>query len=294
MTFYFSTADGLGNPDLGNVLGEVPVAANLADGGTEGATVTLAAAAPVGLSGASKIVAFYGGDTHYLASYSTASGVDTTTTLAITPPSITLQPNQQTSFSAGTVAPPVTWRILSDSTCPFYGQGCSEIKPLTPTTLEFQAGGNDGTVILEALDSDYAEARVVVTVAGTPVDGGELFDAGKKDAGHPVDAAVDTGSKVDASPPPPEDAGHDTGVAHDAARTGDASEDSGPSLRDASKEKDSGQPVEHDAAKADAAESSGSSGGCAIAAPGDRPDTGAIGALMLGFASLVARGRRRR
>ncbi len=290
VTFYFKTVDSSGNPDIGYVLGEVPVTGDVADGGTEEATATLNASAPVGLTGAAQVVAFYGGDTHYLASYSTASSLSTTTTFAVAPSSITLQPHQQTTFSATTVAPPVTWRVLSDSTCNFFGPGCSEIKPLTPTTLGFQAGANHGTVILEALDSDYAETRVTIAVAGTPVDGGELFDAGKKDAGHPTDAARDTGSKVDASPPPVLDAGHDAGVAGDAGKGSDG----GSSVRDASKEKDSSEPVEHDAAKADATESSGSSGGCSVAAPGQTRDVGAFGALVLGLASLVASGRRRR
>jgi len=291
VTFYFKTVDGSGRPDIGYSLGEVAVTEDLADGGTEGATATLNIPAPVGLTGAAQVVAFYGGDPHYLASYSTAASLSTTTTFTVTPLTITLQPHQQTTFSATTVAPPVTWGILSDNTCSGDGQGCSESLVLAPTTLGFQAGTYPGMVLLEALDSNYAEARVVVTVAGAPVDGGQLIptDAGR-DGGHPGD----TGSAIDASPPPPaEDAGHDAGRVVDAGPGSDATptKDGGHPARDASTEPDSGK---RDAAKADASESSGSSGGCTLAAPGRTPDMGSFGGLLLGLASLIAGGRRRR
>ena len=51
VTFYFKTVNAAGSPDIGYVLGEVPVTGDVADGGTEGATATLNAAAPVGLDG---------------------------------------------------------------------------------------------------------------------------------------------------------------------------------------------------------------------------------------------------
>ena len=292
VTFYFETVDGSGNPDLGYVLGEVAVTSDLADGGTEGATAILTAPAPAGLTGAAQVVAFYGGDSSYRASYSTASSVSTDSSFTITPPSITLQPNQQTTFSASTVAPPVTWVILSNGTCNSYEQGCSGSLQRSPTSVGFQAGANPGTVILEAIDSDFAAARVTITVAGTPVDGGELIppDAGK-DSGHPADAAVDTGAKTDASPPPVEDAGHDTGAAADAASDTGHGKDGGRTARDASKEEDSG---ERDASKADAAESSSSSGGCTVATPGHRRDAGAFGVMVIALASLLSRRRRDR
>ena len=185
----------------------------------------------------------------------------------------------------------MTWRIISDTTCTFFGQSCSESLERTPTTLAFQAGGHAGSVTIEALDSDYAEARVYVTVAGTPVDGGEAHRARRGQEGRRASGRRRARHRLE-------------GRRLAAPRRGRGArrwcrgrcwqaERRRSSVRDASKEKDSGEPVEHDAAKTDAAESSGSSGGCAVAAPGDRPDLSAVGAVALGFASLVVRRRRR-
>jgi hypothetical protein len=231
VTFYFNTFDTSNNPDLGYVLAEAPIVADIADGGTEGATVTLTAPAPVGLTGASRIVAFYGGDTDYLASYSTAVSVTTTSTLTVAPTSITLQPNEQTTFATMGGAPPVSWTILSDGTCNTAGTKCAESKSLTTTTGGFQAGPAVGIVVLQALDSDFAEARVAITVAGAAVDGGELI---------PVDASVDAGH--DSGPPiAVPDAGEaDASQPVEDAAT-DASLDAQPSDDAATSDEDAGR-----------------------------------------------------
>ena len=288
VTFYFQTPGTSGGPDLAYVLGEVPVTANLVDAGSQGATATLSAPAPVGLTGASQIVAFYGGDSDYLASYSTAASVTATATFTVTPTSITLQPHQQTTFTTTGGVPPVTWHVTSDGACNYNGKNCSETKALTPTTGGFQAGGLPGTVKLVGLDSDYAEVRVTITVSGNPVDGGMLipvdagFDAGM-DAGQPVkvpDAGVDATLPTDGS------------ASQDGATDGSpdgASSGSGSSSGHAS---DSGVGAE-DGSKSDGGESPGSSGGCAVAPRGEGPDLGMLGGLFLAFAPLVSRSRMR-
>jgi subtilase family serine protease len=293
VTFYFSTTDGSGTPDLGYVLGETVVTGGMSDAGTEGATATLTIPAPVGLTGAAQVVAFYGGDARYMASYSTAASLVSQSAFTVSPTAITLNPNQQTTFTATTSAPPVTWRVLADSTCNFYTD-CAGILQTSATTAGFQAGINDGTVIVEAVDSDYAEVRIVITVSGSPVDGGSLFpvDASANDASHSADAQPDSAPAPDAGPPPVGDAGADTAGqdAGDAAKEKDGSTPG----HDASKpEGDSGHPG-GDAAKSDASEGSGSSGGCSVAAPAGVSGGGAIGGVLLGLAAAIGRVRRKR
>lgn len=286
VTFYFETLDSQSHPALSYVLAEVPVTADVADGGGEGATVTTTAPAPVGLTGASQIVAFYGGDQDYLASYSTAASVMTTSTLTVSPTTITLQPNQQTVFTATGGAPPVTWHILSDNACDPSGQKCSETKSDTPTTGGFQAGPGGGTVVLEALDSDFAEARVTISVAGSPVDGGMLIpvdsgvDAGKDSGPRLPDAGSRDASRDDALA----DAGRYVGKTTDgSARSGDAMTGHG----------DSGARHAGDAAKDDAGEPSGSPGGCHVGAREEAPDASLLGLFGLGLILGVKRRRPR-
>jgi len=284
VTFYFQTFDGQNAPDIGYSLGDVPVVASGVDGGVQGATATLMAPSPVGLTGSAQIVAFYGGDKNYLASYSAATPVSTTSTLTVAPPSITLQPNQQTTFTTAGAVPPVNWHIRSDGSCSNFGENCAETTALTATTGGFQAGSGDGTVVLEAIDSAFAEVRITITIAGSPVDGGHLI---------PVDAGVDAGldGGVDAgTAPPTADAGQDSSLpASDAGQ--DATIRGGS--KDAGRTDDTGGNRQSDAAKADAAESSPSSGGCAIGGRTKDPDGGMLLALALalGGVPLVRRAR---
>jgi hypothetical protein len=291
VTFYFKTFDASNAPDLGYVLAEAPVVADLADAGTQGATVSVTAPAPVGLTGAAQIVAFYGGDADYLASYSAASSVTTTSTFTVAPTTITIQPNQTTTFASMGGVPPVTWSIVSDGTCNVQGQACAESKSLTPTTAAFQAGSQPGSATFQAIDSDFAVAQVTITVAGTPVDGGPLI---------PVDAGVDAGH--DAGQPmggpdagegdsslPDEDAGGDDAAVD--ATTGKDAESSGS---DASNDEDASRGHKPDGATGDAEGSSGSSGGCTVAPYGESPDVGLLGALVFGLVPLARQRRKSR
>ena len=283
VTFYFDTFTAGGQPDIAYFLGSTAVTATVGSGGVQGGTATLMTAAPVGLTGAAKIVAFYGGDDNYLASYSQAASTTATTTLAVTPPSATIRPNQRTMFSTTGGVPPVTWHLLSDGTCNDYGQECSQFLPQGATSTEFQAGyGNDGTVTLAAVDSDYAEVRVTITVSGAAVDGGLLIppeagvDGGRKDASNDAEVPPEQDANL-----PPFDAGFDSGsVAMDA----------GNHHADANVPDDAGSPAEDASAKTDASASSSSSGGCNVAAaPSNKiPDLG----LLLLVVPMAIRRRR--
>ena len=117
----------------------------------------------------------------------------------------------------------VTWGIEgTDTTCErvkHHGVECSNIESLTPTTAAFQAGPQDGSVTVVAVDTLGEEATVLVTVAGTADDAGTLptvDDAGPTggpanppvpawDGGEPTTDAGTWGS-FDAAAPPEEGA----------------------------------------------------------------------------------------
>ncbi len=289
VTFYFNTFSATNTPDLSYVLAEAPVVPDVTGGGTEEATVSVMAPAPVGLTGAAQIVAFYGGDDNYLASYSSASKVTTTSTLTVAPTSITLHPHEQTTFAAMGGVPPVTWSTVSDGSCDFQGQACAESKSLTPTTAGFQAGSQAGTVTFEAVDADFAVAIVTITVAGAPVDGGMLI---------PVDAGVDAGHDAGHPVGVPDAGGGDTGLPGEDAGGEDAGDDASNEKdattggHDAGKEVDASVLETPDAAKGDAGGASGSSSGCTVASRGEAPDLGLVLGLMVGFVPLVRTRRR--
>jgi subtilase family serine protease len=287
VTFYFETlSPGTPpTPDIGYSLGEVAVTDDVTDAGKSGATATLTAPAPVGFAGtSSQIVAFYGGDQNFLSSYSTASSVTTATTFAVTPATAMIQPNAEMTFTATGGVPPVLWRITADDTCSANGYPCSAIKTLSPTSVTFQAGPNPGSVTLEGVDSDYAEATATITVAGSPVDAGRLNapDAGMKH--HIPDAAVDTGVIGF-------DAGVDSGVDSGTdAGTGDTGATQDTGTKKVPPSDDSGSPVEDSGtgSKEDASASAKSTGGCTVA-PESSPDLGLLGLPLV----LVPRRRRR-
>jgi len=173
------------------------------------------------------VVAFYGGDAHYLASWSVPSTVAAKSTLAVSPASVTLNPNAQQKFTTSGGVPPIQWTIVRDTTC-FHFYDCAQIESISATAGQYQAGGKDGTTEIAAIDSDGAEVRVLVTVSGLPVDGGtfpppweggvdgstdagadaKLEDARAPDAAKPRDASADAREHVDAS--------HDAGSKKDA------------------------------------------------------------------------------
>ena len=169
------------------------------DVGTEGGSVTVSAVAPPGLDGgsAASIVAFYGGDDHYRASWSAPGSVTATSSFVTVPGQITLRPNQITDLATSGGVAPVTWFTLSDGACDPVTEICSAIEALGPTTAAFQAGPDDGAVWVLAIDADGAEGLVQITVLGKAIDGGSLpiVDAGGKvDSGRDASARTDSGA----------------------------------------------------------------------------------------------------
>jgi MYXO-CTERM domain-containing protein len=279
VTFLFQTVDGSGKPDIDYELGEADIVAGTGAGGVETGVATLIAPAPVGLTGAATIFALYGGDSHYLASYSTSSSLMTTPTFMVAPASITLSPNQESTFVASGGVPPVSWLIFTDETCAGFGKQCAAFKTLTASSVELQAGGADGNIVLQAVDSTFAEFRVQITVSGTPIDGGVLIppDAGV-DSGHDAGTPpVDSG--VDSFVAPPVDAGADSGDATAGTKdTGVVGDETGA------------PPPKEDASRSDASGSGGSSGGCAVSPASSEPDA----TLLFAFGLVAPLFRRRR
>ena len=202
VTFYYETFDGDGGIDLGGVLGTSTIMATTS--GTEGATATLSAKAPAGYTGQAKIAAFYGGDQHYLASWSTLSLVEATTTLQICPTAVTLLPGQTGfTFTTSGGSPPVSWQILGDTTCQRVNhvETCSSIDGGV-----FTAGPTAGTATVAALDTNEAYVTATVTVAGSADAGTPLpvvscnGDAGVSDASS--DATLEDASDAGGSSSP--------------------------------------------------------------------------------------------
>jgi len=201
VTFYVQTFDSQGNIDLGATLGSVPLTPSTS--GTEGGTASLKVAIPGGM-GTGKVGAFYGGDTSYLASWSSLSPLTTTSTLAICPTKATLYPGQKgLTFKTSGGIGATTFNIVSDSTCAVVAmqEVCSTLDDAGVLT----AGPADGTVVIEATDVDDSEARATVTVAGSSDSGaplpstgcgggdGGISDAAVTDATGPTTTPVDSG-----------------------------------------------------------------------------------------------------
>ncbi len=208
VTFYFETFDSMGNVDLSGVLGSATIVPSTS--GDEGGTVQLTAKAPAGLlqadaglPGGAKIGAVYGGDIHYLASWSALSQVSATSTLSICPTTLTLQPLQtgfQFQASGGTA--PISWAIYDDSTCaretvtsPDGGTTHVDVCSSISDGGVYTAGPAAGVAQIIAYDSNDAYVSAYVTVS--PDAGATLppacpppvvVDAGPADAGE--DAAA--------------------------------------------------------------------------------------------------------
>jgi hypothetical protein len=231
--FYADTVDDAGLPDL--ALSATGTLTPTTTGGFEGGTATATVTLPPGLLGKGNIVAFYGGDAHYLAAWSSAASEAVTFSFSIAPASVTLAPNQQQTFTTTGGVPPVEWNIVRDSTCDACGN-CSNVQPMTATTGSFQAGPQDGEVTLAAVDSDGAEVRAQILVTGAPIDGGTLDgDAplapcldggldGETDADAETDATLDSPSEMDA----PSDARRADGAVAEAGTSPDAGPQSEP------------------------------------------------------------------
>ena len=251
VTFYFETFDTMGNLDLGGTLGSVAVTPSTS--GNEGGTATLTAQVPGGATGTAKIGAFFGGDVHYLASWSTLSSASEKSTLAMCPQTTTLAPGQTgLTFTTTGGVPPVTFSIGNDSTCAPYtppdgGRRSEVCSTIDADSGAFKAGPTGGQTQVIALDHDFSYVTSTVNVT----DGG---------AAQPIIPGCTS----------PSDAGTDAAIV-DAA-TGeplDASTDGGPAASDTTKS------------------------GCGCIAAGEPvgagiPATAATG-LLLGLAALVRR-----
>ena len=266
VTFYFETFDGQGNIDLSGNLGSVMITASTSP--TEGGTAMISTKAPAGFTGMAKIGAFYGGDTHYLASWSSLSSVTATSTLVVCPTAVTLLPDQTGfTFTATGGGPPVAWSVLSDTTCARVNkvETCSTISDAGV----FTAGPTAGTALVSALDTNYSYVTATVTVAGAADAGTPLpvVHCMVADAGSDA-AAVDSGEK-DGSSPSDASTATDSAVSMDSAMAMDAEAEGGSG-------------------------GGGSSNGCGcVTAGGERAVGGAwLGASLLGLA--VTRRRRAR
>lgn len=196
VTFFYYTEYTGGGIDLSAPLGTVPVTPVTMP--TEGATATLMTHAPPGLSGNAEVVAFYGGDGHYLASWSALSAVSATSTLAIVPASIDVSPGQTVHFAATGGEAPFVWTLGTSS-----ATSTSSIDVNSGVYVASSTGGEQDTIL--AVDAYGAEALATVNIlpsgsadGGSPQDGGPRQDAGPPDAGAqdgapPVDAAADSG-----------------------------------------------------------------------------------------------------
>ena len=312
VTFTFVTMDD-GYPSL-SILASAEVQS--IPGAHEGGTATVTTVAPPGLTGTASVVASYGGDAHYRASWSDATAVGTASAFAVVPTAITLRPGQIADFTASGGTAPFAWIDVGDSTC--NDVGCSVVQSVSATTAAFQAGPTDGKATVLAIDADGAESKLLVTVSGSPVDGGALpppwdgatpVDAGEPDGGGPEGGGGDAhgspdASEVDASTAAP-DAATPT-EAPDAATPTEAPDAAAPTeapdaaaSMDAATTTNAGGPTDSSASttRADAAPTGYATppaNGCSCAAAGAEGDRerapGSLGLLLVG---LVAARRRR-
>jgi hypothetical protein len=169
VTFYFVVPVD-GGVGLSGTLGASQVAPS-ATTGVEGATASLTAIAPGGRDGAGvRIGAFYGGDPHYLASWSTLLPVSGTSTLAICPTAVTLAVGQS-GFTLTTTggSPPIHWSIHNDETC------IKESAEILCSSIDggvFTAGPKAGSATVIAIDQDDSYVTAAVTVVAGSPDGG--------------------------------------------------------------------------------------------------------------------------
>ena len=253
VTFTFQSYRANGSPDLSWTLGQAPVSGGTTTGGS-------AALAPMpippGLVHAGTqyvdVVAMYGGDPHHLASQSAKVRITFSAfQFALAPATASVAPGGALQYTATGGVAPVKWFIASDATCNSSNK-CSQIDE---TTGAFTAGPLAGAVVVQALDSEGAEALGSVTVESTAGDGGVPRDAGPSDSGDDAGAGKD-GGMVDSD-------------------AGTARPDAGP--------------------EGGSSSSSPGAGGCSCDAAGrSRPSKGAFAGVALGVFALMRRGRGRR
>jgi hypothetical protein len=201
ITFYFSaTVDG--GIGLAGTLGTVPISPVLASG-SEGGTASLSAKAPGGIQGSGATIgAFYGGDPHYLASWSLVSQARGTSNIALCPTDVTIATGQSFTFAVSGGSPPVQWAIERDTTCTPEGQRiqCASIQDGV-----FMPGPRAGTATVVAIDAYDAYATARVTVVSAPADASPpppsaascSADAGGRDGSIDASAADDAGAAAD-------------------------------------------------------------------------------------------------
>ncbi len=274
VSFVFYTLNGSAGPvyaptgggfDESWDLGDVAITASGTTGDAKLTTVI-----PPGKTGAAFVAALYSGDAANLASQSTATPVNVTgSTLAISPASLTLRPNEETTLTATGGAPPVIWAVYDDTSCTVTGgmPNCSGIEGEDEIHAFFAAGPQPGTATVLAIDTNGEEALATVTIAGLGVDAGTFptFDAGPLGGpGYPYVPVPDAGP---------------------VTRTADAGAGGGTGAGGTSPSEDAGL----DAGTSGSGQSS-SSGGCAV---GSSPEGSAPGAgsflLFLGAALVVRR-----
>ena len=216
VTFYFETFDSMGNVNLTGVLGSVAITASTS--GNEGGTAQLMAKAPAGmlqadagLTGGGKIGAIYGGDNHYLASWSALQQVTATSNLAICPEAVTMEPYQTGfQFTASGGSPPYVWSTGNDSTCtrvtvpgPDGGPTRKELCSSISDAGVFTAGPVPGVTQVIVTDSNYGYVSASATIAGTADGGAPLpkgcVPEGGAEAGADASTAADSGSVEDAT-----------------------------------------------------------------------------------------------
>jgi hypothetical protein len=204
VTFFYYTEYSGGGIDLSAPLGTVPVTPVTSP--TEGGTATLTTHAPPGLSGQAQVVAVYGGDAHYLASWSGLVPVSATSTLAISPANPTVNPGQTVMFTTTGGQSPFVWTFGTST-----ATSTSSIDQATGLYQASSTGGEQDTILV--VDAYGAEALTTVTIAQPVPDGGSTQDAGgRPDAAGPVDAGAD------AKTPPSDGTTSDAGSTTEAGR----------------------------------------------------------------------------
>ncbi len=167
--FYAETTDASGVPDT-SLVGTGTLTAAGRRFGRQTGTATASLLVPPGDRDRAKIIAFYTGDAHALASWSRRARVTSApSTLAVSPPSAAMSPGGFAVFDVTGGVAPVGWKIVRDTTCG--PQGCGYIYEASPTEGWFFGGSVPGETVVAAVDADGAEVRVTITVAN-PEDAG--------------------------------------------------------------------------------------------------------------------------
>jgi hypothetical protein len=194
VTFYFQVPGAAG---IAGTVGSAAITPSSASGG-EGGTASLQAAVPGGLHGSGAVIgAFYGGDAHYLGSWSAGSPVNGASTLAVCPTDVTLATGQTVAFTASGGAPGVQWAIERDTTC---APETQQIRCSSISAGVFTAGPRAGTATVVAIDPYDSYAIAQVTVVGAGVDGSAPPPMVSCDAGAgEADGSTDASGTLDAS-----------------------------------------------------------------------------------------------